>query len=42
MLIPVTFLYITMLLMFLMRSEGRDDHLVVLGGGFLFFKGMQL
>lgn len=25
-----------------MKSEGRGGHLVVLGGGFVFFQGMEL
>lgn len=28
--------------MFLMKSEGRGGHLVVLGGGFVFFQGMEI
>jgi len=38
----ITFTYISMLMMFLMKSEGRGGHLVVLGGGFVFFQGMEL
>lgn len=41
MLIQVTYFYTIMLIMFLMKSEGRGDYLVVLDGGLLFLKGAK-
>lgn len=40
--IPITFLHVAVLMMFLTKSEGRGGRMVILGWQLCHFKGMEL